>query len=280
VLPPWASGPGTEPTGSTADSWATGRAAARAEDAASEPGAQVRIRSLGGFALHVDGRRVSLDGVKPRARSLLRLLAMHAGAPVHREAIQESLWPGSDAAAGARSLHVALSALRRLLDDEAGPGGSRLIVRDGDAYRLAVAAVDVDLGQFDQAIAAGRAALARGEPSTAAFASAVDLYTGDLLPEEGPAGWVTDRRDQCRIRAIEAAERLAEVSLLADDLATTVRACRFGLELDRYQDALWRMLIAARDRGGDAGAATRERREYALVLKTLGVTADGAAAIS
>jgi hypothetical protein len=50
-----------------------------------------------------------------------------------------------------------------------------------------------------------------------------------------------------------------------------VRACRFGLELDRYQDALWRMLIEARDRAGDTGAATRDRREYALVLEGLGV---------
>ena len=55
-----------------------------------------------------------------------------------------------------------------------------------------------------------------------------------------------------------------------------MRACRFGLELDRYQDALWRMLIAARERGGEAGAASRDRREYALVLETLGVGVDGA----
>jgi DNA-binding SARP family transcriptional activator len=280
VLPPWAAGRDPALPASPSGAAAASRGGVPVQPAARGRATQARIRTLGGFALEVDGRPVSLDGVKPRARSLFRLLAVHAGAPVHREVLQESLWPESDAGAGARSLHVALSALRRLLDEEAGAGGSRLIARDGDAYRLAVAAEDVDLGRFEQAIAAGRATLARGEPSAAAFASAVDLYTGDLLPEEGPADWVTDRRDQCRARAIEAAERLAEVSLLADDLATAVRACRFGLELDRYQDALWRMLIAARDRGGDAGAATRDRREYALVLETLGVAADGAAAIS
>ena len=53
-----------------------------------------------------------------------------------------------------------------------------------------------------------------------------------------------------------------------------MRACRFGLELDRYQDALWRLLIAARDRGGETGAASRDRRDYALVLETLGVGGD------
>ena len=104
---------------------------------------------------------------------------------------------------------------------------------------------------------------------------AIDLYAGDLLPEEGPAEWVAERRDHYRAKAIEAAQGLAEEALLAGDHATVVRACRFGLELDRYQDALWRMLILARERAGDAGAASRDRREYALVLEALGVEASG-----
>jgi DNA-binding SARP family transcriptional activator len=175
---------------------------------------------------------------------------------------------------------VALSALRKLLDDVADPPGGRLIVRDGDAYRLAVTPDDVDLGRFDRAVAAGRAARARGEASADSFAAALDLYTGDLLPEEGPAEWVAERRDQYRARAIEAATSLAEESLLVEDLGTAVRACRFGLDQDRYQDGLWRILIAARERGGEAGAASRERREYAQVLEALGVGSEVAAGAS
>jgi DNA-binding SARP family transcriptional activator len=235
--------------------------------------ASVRIRTLGGCGLDVDGRRASLDRAKPRVRSLMRLLAIHAGAPVHREVIQEALWPESDADAGARSLHVAVSALRRLLDDVAQPVGGRLLVRDGDAYRLDVPPDSVDLGRFDRAIAEGRAARSRGEVSAAAFSLALELYAGELLPEEGPADWVIERREHYRAKAIEAAIGLAEEAMLGADYATTVRACRFGLELDRYQDTLWRMLIDARDRAGDAGAASRDRREYASVLEGLGVEA-------
>jgi DNA-binding SARP family transcriptional activator len=234
----------------------------------------IRLRALGGCGLEVDGRKVALDGVKPRVRSLLRLLAMHAGSPVHREVIQEALWPDADAAAGARSLHVALSALRKELDEVANPPGGRLVARDGDAYRLDVRAEDVDLGRFDRAIATGRAARARGEVSAPAFAAAIELYAGDLLPEEGPAEWVAERRDHYRAKALEAAEGFASEALLTGDLAACVRACHFGLALDRYQDALWRLLIAARERAGEAGAASRDRREYALVLRALGVGAD------
>jgi len=238
-------------------------------------GVEVRVRLLGGCALEVEGRRVALDSAKPRVRSLLRLLALHAGAPVHREVIQEALWPDADAVAGARSLHVALSSLRRLLDEVAAPLDGRLVAREGDAYRLDVGPDDVDIGRFDRAMTSGRAARARGETSAAAFADAIDIYAGDLLPEEGPAEWVSERRDHCRAKAVEAATSLAEEALLAGDHASVVRACRFGIELDRYQDAFWRMLILARERAGEAGAASRDRREYALVLEALGVAATG-----
>jgi hypothetical protein len=44
-----------------------------------------------------------------------------------------------------------------------------------------------------------------------------------------------------------------------------------GLTHDRYNDPLWRLLIVARERAGDTGAASRDRREYAAVLAGLGV---------
>ena len=55
------------------------------------------------------------------------------------------------------------------------------------------------------------------------------------------------------------------------ELDRAVDACRAGLELDRYHDPLWRSLIQARDRAGDPGAASRDRRDYAAVLADLGI---------
>jgi hypothetical protein len=57
-----------------------------------------------------------------------------------------------------------------------------------------------------------------------------------------------------------------------------VRVCRRGLEIDRTYDPLWRLLIEARDRAGDAGAASRERREYEGMLAALGI--DGPSALA
>lgn len=232
---------------------------------------RIAIWTLGGCRLESDGRRVLLDAAKPRVRSLFRLLAVHAGAPVHREVIQDALWPEADASAGARSLHVAVSALRRLLDEMLSGTGGRLVARDGEAYRLDVAPEAVDVGRFEAAIADARAARARRQSALEPYARAAGLYAGELLPEEGPAEWVVERRDRYRAEAVEAAVGIAEEALLGGDHAAAIRACRFGLGLDRYQDALWRILIEAHERAGDPGAAVRERREYAVVLGALGL---------
>ena len=230
----------------------------------------LRVRTFGGFALEVDGRRVSLDGVKPRARAVLRFLALHVEGGVHREVICEALWPDADAQTGGRSLHVAISALRGAFVATLGPDGGRVIARDGDAYRLAVSPASVDHWRFDRALAAGRAARVRGEVSRAAFVEALGAYA-DLLPEDGPAEWVIDHRERYRAGAVEAARAIAEDASALGDLAEVVRACRSALAIDRYQDSLWRLLIDAHELAGDPGAATRDRRDYAAVLDGLGV---------
>jgi len=85
------------------------------------------VRLFGGFAVEVDGRPVSFDGVKPRARSVLRFLAARPGVAIHREVIQEALWPDVDATTGARSLHVAVSALRGVFSEALGADAARVI---------------------------------------------------------------------------------------------------------------------------------------------------------
>jgi DNA-binding SARP family transcriptional activator len=242
-------------TGLTLPGAATGSASPAA------PGGpeRIRIRTFGGFGIEVDGRPISLEGVKPRARAVLRLLTVHGGVGVHREVIQAALWPDADGQTGARSLHVAISSLRGRLADAIGPDGVRLIVREGDAYRLAVDPSGIDMVRFERAVRAG------------AHRAAIDVYQGELLPQDGPAEWVVDRREHFRRAAVEAATSVADAAVREGDLDGAIRACRRGLEIDRFHDPLWRILIATRDRAGDAGAAGRDRREYESVLAGLGV---------
>lgn len=243
----------------------------------------LEIRAFGGFSVEVGDRPIALDRVKPRARALLRFLAVRPGVAIHREVIQEALWPEVDSPTGARSLHVAISALRGLFSEALATDSTRLIAREGDAYRLAVDPAQVDVGRFERDMARGRAtrgdvgATGTAGAGTAAFAAALALYRGDLLPQDGPAEWAVERREHFRREAVEAATILAEDALATGDLDAAIRVCRRGIELDRFHDPLWRVLIAARDQAGDPGAASRDRREYASILEGLGLNPDLAA---
>jgi len=238
------------------------------------------IRCFGGFSIAINGRPVDLTAIKPRVRAVLRLLAVHAGNPVHREVLQMAFWPDADAETGARNLHVAVSSLRSWLEPGVGRGGSSLLLREGDAYHLAIQAdAEVDLLQFSRALAAARVARLRGGDDAVAthFQQALELYAGELLPEDGPAEWVIEPRERFRAGALEAAQGLAELLLKQGDPAAAANACATGLWVDRLHDPLWKLLIQARERAGDPGAASRARRDYARVLEELGLTASSRA---
>ena len=232
----------------------------------------LEIRCFGAFAISVAGRAVDLASLKPRPRAVLRLLAVNAGRPVHREVIQDALWRDADPEAGARSLHVALSALRRELEPAEGRGSREILLRDGDAYRLAIPRGSrVDVLAFEEAMSRGRAARGHDDRTTiAAYRAAVAEYAGDLLPEDGPADWVVARRERARADYVEAALGLAEL-VLVERPAEAAAVCVAALGIDPYHDPLWRLLIDARERAGDRAAAASARASYARMLADLGL---------
>jgi DNA-binding SARP family transcriptional activator len=228
---------------------------------------EFEVRSLGGLRLSLRGRESDLRAVTPRARTLLRLLVLHEGRPVHREVLMEALWPGGDPVSGGRNLQVLVSSLRQALEPGRGRGDETLVSRDGGAYRLALPdGAEIDLVSFRHALADGRA---NADPrlAAAAYTCALDVYVGELFPEEGPADWVIEPREQLLGEATEAARGLAEALLALGDPLAAARACRRGLALERRDAALWRLCIAAYEAAGDPRSATRarERRQRALV---------------
>jgi DNA-binding SARP family transcriptional activator len=255
-----------------------GPAAAAADERRDEPAggparSRTEVRLFGAFEMVVDGRLLDLAALKPRPRAVLRFLALHAGRPVHREVLQETFWPEADAATGARNLHVALSALRRELAPGGGRGTCDLLVREGDAYRLALPeGAVVDLAAFDDAVAGARRARLDGDgPGVLrAWRAVLAAYGGELLPEDGPAEWVAGRRDRARTEVVEAARSIAERLLEADPIGAA-EACSAGLAVDPYHDPLWRLLVEARERAGDRAAATSARSGYTRMLVELGV---------
>lgn len=161
--------------------------------------ANLRIRLLGGFSAAVDGVPVPNRAWRLRkARALVKLTALAPNRRVHRDVVCELLWPERDADAAANNLHQALHAARRALGDPAA-----LVLADDVLALSPDAWVDVD---------AFEAAARDGDPR-----AALDLYAGELLPEDRFEDWIRARRDALDEQRLELCVRAAERHLADGD---------------------------------------------------------------
>ncbi|MDX1659314.1 MAG: BTAD domain-containing putative transcriptional regulator, partial [Nitriliruptorales bacterium] len=131
----------------------------------------VELRALGPIEASVDDAPVTLGG--PKQLTVLALLIAGRGHPVSDDALIDGVW-GDSAGSGARAtLQTYVSNLRGALGDHA-------IARTGDAYRLGLDPREVDVWQFEAAVATARELLPE-RPSDAAqqLRGALDLWRGD-----------------------------------------------------------------------------------------------------
>src|SRR4051812_4222880 len=157
--------------------------------------APLRISLLGGFSAAAGESAVTEGAWRLRkAKSLVKLLALAPEHRLHRERASELLWPDRDPAAAANNLHQALFVARRALESAGLDGGNAIELRD-DALVLGDVVVDVE--EFERA-----AAEARGSGDRALCQTAVELYSGELLPEDRYEDWSSARRESLREQCI------------------------------------------------------------------------------
>jgi DNA-binding SARP family transcriptional activator len=144
-----------------------------------------RVSVLGGFAVEVNGRDVPVSAWHHEADRLVKLLALE---PSHRLApsrVTARLWPRLDARAAAKRLSHAVKAACKAMGSRSG------VTLDADQVQLWPAgSLDVDLLRFE--VAARRASSQRGSRE------AVDLYPGELLPDDHDEQWTEPARRQAR----------------------------------------------------------------------------------
>jgi DNA-binding SARP family transcriptional activator len=240
-----------------------------------DPAPVVTIRCFGGFRLEIAGRVVDLAGVRPRARSALRLLAMQAGRFVHREVLIEALWSDLAPAAATRNLQVTISALRGLIEPASGRGRAQLLVRSGDAYGITLpSGAYSDTAAFSEAVRRWQRMRRSGSfaAEVDAMRTALAAYGGELLPEEGPADWAVEARDEFRNQATRVARELATAELSQGNVTEAVRAAEQCIALDPHDDEGWQVLLRAYARSATPAKAADARRRYANMLAGLGVT--------
>src|SRR5215211_2730748 len=157
----------------------------------------LRIWLLGSFRVSVGSRSIGeQDWHLRKAGSLLKLLTLSPGHRLHREQAMELLWPDLHQEAALNNLYYALHVARRTLQPPAlaSSAASRYLqLRDEQLVLCSDSPLWVDAEAFEGAAATARHAL---EP--AAFRAAIDLYAGELLPQDRYEPWVEEWRAELR----------------------------------------------------------------------------------
>ena len=166
--------------------------------------ASLDIRSLGRFAVRIDGRTLPPERWRAQRAGALRMQRMllflaRRREPQPLEGIARYVWadrPGEiDLSA---NFHLTLAGLRRVLEPELAPGGtSTFVLTTEHGYQLNPAlASTVDLDEFLDAARRGQAALAHGDNAAAraAFTAAERRYTGDFALAKPPSAEADDYR--------------------------------------------------------------------------------------
>lgn len=216
----------------------------------------VRVRLLGSFEVEVDGVRVPADRWSRRhAAALVKLLALSERRRLHREQVMETLWPGQAADTAGPRLHKAAHYARRALGDRP----DAVVLRHDVVALLPGEDVAVDLDEF---LALGRSALA--ERSVAGAEKALDLYGGELLPEDVYESWTRDAREVARASYVDLLRLAGRWQELLEEEPTDEEA---HLALAR----------ALADRGEPRAALRQFERLDAALRRELGTTPSPAA---
>ena len=210
---------------------------------------------FGGFEVRRGGRIVEEAAWERRAAErLVRFLLIQGEEAVPEDVLFEAFWEGRDPASARRSLQVAVSCARAVLDPpetdesalDARERSYRLALRNGDS---------VDTRRFEHA---ARAALADGGGDPETLRHAVSLWGGEPLPEERYEQWSAAWREGLVDTYSELLTALAEACLAKNDAFGATAAARRLVELDPLSEAAHRLLMVSFARSGRRGHALRQ----------------------
>jgi non-specific serine/threonine protein kinase len=154
----------------------------------------VRVWLLGEFRVSLGTRTIGEDRWQRRkAAALVKLLALAPSHRMHREHLMDLLWPRLGAQAAVNNLHRTLYVARRTLDPDPLTSSRCLTLRGEQLVLCPEGDLWVDVEAFEQAAEAARYCR---EP--AAYRAAIDLYAGELLPEDRYEEWSEEHRRRLR----------------------------------------------------------------------------------
>ncbi|HET9921012.1 MAG TPA: AAA family ATPase, partial [Ktedonobacteraceae bacterium] len=208
-----------------------------------------------------------------KVRDLFKLLLSVEQHRLHREQVQEILWPASTMEQAANSFGKTLYLLRRAFEPDlaAGKGStSTYVLLDRDTLMLGTESMRIDADIFESSAKQLQVKLRNAQKEQVLldeFDRVLALYGGDFLPEDLYEDWATRRRDRLRrvyCSLLESAADLALVSMEGQ------RACEYLqalLERNSADEQTHRQLMLTYARMGRRSDALNQYQLLREVLR-------------
>ena len=235
----------------------------RAEPAVTAVGPALRVVSLGIVRVERHDVPVPLAEWKyAKARELLFLLLLHPEGRT-REQIGVALWPEVSADQLRTNLHPVLHHLRRVL------GGPEWIVHEAGVYRFDRARdYRFDVDELETLMSSAAAMKSDRDAVTAGLARLIELYQGDFLEQDPPAGdWHLDRQDALRRRYVESLATFGNACMALGMWRDAEDAWRQVIQRDNLDEVAYHMLMRCHEQLGERREALRVNERLAAVLR-------------
>jgi predicted ATPase/DNA-binding SARP family transcriptional activator/DNA-binding CsgD family transcriptional regulator len=149
---------------------------------------------LGGFGVSIGSRAIEDSAWRlKKGAALVKLLSLTPGHRMHREQVMNVLWPDLSPKAASNNLRGALHVARRVLDPDPSTASLYLSLQGEQITLCPGGQLWVDVEAFEEAASAARSSQHR-----AAYRTAIELYSGELLPEDRYEEWAHSRREELR----------------------------------------------------------------------------------
>ncbi|GAC1348811.1 MAG: hypothetical protein NVSMB27_18040 [Ktedonobacteraceae bacterium] len=238
----------------------------------------LEVSTLGRFEVRRDHAPFSGGNWSRRkVVDLFKLLLSAEQHRLHREQIQEILWPSSTSEQAANSFGKTLYLLRRALEPDlvAGKGSASIyVLLDRDTLMLVPERLEIDADLFESAAKQLQAKM-RSRPAKDGqsdvqlldeFDRVLSLYKGDYLPEDLYEDWAQRRRDRLRRVHSWLLENAAELAVICVE---GQRACEYLqalLERNSADEQTHRQLMLVYARMGRRSEALNQ---YQLLRQAL-----------
>ena len=182
------------------------------------------------------------DFRRAKPKQLLEVLVLERGHTVSKEALADALWGEQVPASYPATLETYVSVLRQALDPGGTPRESVVRTEPG-GYQLDLTRVEVDLDEFDAAVAQASGA----EPLVAlqALLRALELVRGRVLEDEPYAAWAAAERARYTDRQVQALVGAGRLALLTGDPAQALDLGERAVALNPLAEAAYQVQMTA-----------------------------------